>query len=53
MFDIGFKELLIVAVILILLFGSRKIPALAQNIVEAVKTMRKGFTDDVSSTKKK
>ncbi len=52
MFDIGFKELLIVAVILVLLFGSRKIPALAQNIVEAVRTLRKGFTDDNSAKKK-
>lgn len=52
MFDIGFKEILIIAVVLIILFGSRKIPALAQNLVEAVKTLRKGFTDDNSAKKK-
>lgn len=53
MFDIGFKEILIIAVVLLVLFGSRKIPTLAQNIVEAVRTLRKGFTDDASSGKKK
>ncbi len=52
MFDIGFKEILIIAVVLVVLFGSRKIPELAQNIVEAIKTLRRGFTDDVSSKKK-
>lgn len=52
MFDIGFKEILIIAVVLVVLFGSRKIPVLAQNIVEAIRTLRKGFTDDVSSKKK-
>lgn len=54
MFDIGLKEIIIIAVILVILFGSRKIPQLAQSLVDAIRTLRKGFSDEdnVSSKKK-
>ncbi len=45
MFDIGFKEILIVAVILLVLFGSRKIRHLPRNMFEGVRPPGKGFTD--------
>lgn len=48
MFGLGTKELIIIAVVLVLLFGARKIPDLARGIADAVRTMRKGFSDDVS-----
>lgn len=51
MFDIGTKEIIIIAVVLILLFGAKKIPELADGIAEAVRKLRKGFTDDVSGDK--
>lgn len=35
MFGLGSKELIIVAIILVLLFGSKKIPELAKNLVKA------------------
>lgn len=46
MFNLGAKEIIIIAVVLILLFGARKIPDLARGIADAVRTLRKGFTDE-------
>jgi sec-independent protein translocase protein TatA len=55
MFGLGIKEILIIAVVLIVLFGSRKIPELAQSLVDAVRTMRKVFdsADEPSAVAKK
>jgi sec-independent protein translocase protein TatA len=53
MFDIGTKEIIIIAVVLVLLFGAKKIPELADGIAEAVRKLRRGFTDDVSGDKTK
>ena len=43
MFGLGVKEIVIIAVVLIVLFGSRKIPEVAQSLVDAVRTLRKIF----------
>ena len=43
MFGLGTKEIIIIAVVLVLLFGSRKIPELAKSIVEAVKHLKSIF----------
>lgn len=51
MFDIGTKEIIIIAVVLVLLFGAKKIPELADGIAEAIKKLRKGFTEDVTGDK--
>jgi sec-independent protein translocase protein TatA len=45
MFDIGTKEIIIIAVVLILLFGSKKIPELAKSIVDAIKHFKGAFKD--------
>jgi len=45
MWGLGTKELIIIAVIFILLFGAKKIPELAKSIVDAVKHMRGAFKD--------
>lgn len=50
MFNIGTKEIIIIAIVLILLFGTKKIPDLANGIADAIKTLRRSFSDD---TKKK
>ncbi|MDQ5970817.1 MAG: Sec-independent protein translocase protein TatA [Patescibacteria group bacterium] len=54
MFGLGAKELIIIAVILVLLFGAKKIPELANGIAEAIKNLRRGFKDDIAddNTKK-
>ena len=45
MFGLGSVELVILAGILVLLFGSKKIPELARSIGEAGRHLRKGFSD--------
>ena len=45
MFGLGTKEIIIIAVVLVLLFGSKKIPELAKSIVEAVRHLRGAFKD--------
>lgn len=46
MFGLGTRELIILAGILVLLFGSRKIPELARSLGEAGKHLRKAFSED-------
>ncbi len=52
MFDIGTREIVIIAVVLVLLFGSQKIPELAKSIVEAVRHLKGVFKDDSQEVKK-
>ncbi len=56
MFGLGTKELIIIAVILVLLFGAKKIPELANGIGEGIKNLRRGFggsVDDKDQDNKK
>ena len=46
MFGLGPKEIIILAGILVLLFGSKKIPELARGIGEAIRIFRKGISDE-------
>lgn len=60
-FGIGLPELLIISLILLLLFGAAKLPALGRSIGQFGKEVKKGFDDEpdkksakkVSSSKKK
>ena len=45
MFGLGTKELVILAVIFILLFGAKRIPELAKSLVDAIKHLRGAFKD--------
>lgn len=45
MFGLGTKEIIIIAVVAVLLFGAKKIPELAKSIVEAIQHMRNAFKD--------
>ena len=47
------EELIIVLLIVLLLFGAKKLPELARGLGESVKEVRKGFTDEPSETKSK
>jgi len=42
---IGFQELLIILVIILLLFGSTKLPALGKSLGEAIKNFKKGIKE--------
>ena len=46
MFGLGTKELIIIAGIVILLFGAKKLPELAKAIGQSIGIIRKGFNDD-------
>ena len=41
-----FEELLVILVIILVLFGGKKLPELARSIGQSVKEVRKGFRDD-------
>jgi sec-independent protein translocase protein TatA len=53
MFGLGTTELIILAAILVLLFGSKKIADLARSVAEAVKILRSSFSDEKDKTDKK
>ena len=52
MFGLGPRELIILAVVLVLLFGAKKIPELARGIGEAIKYIRNAFSDEDKIDKK-
>ena len=46
MFGLGPREIVILAGILVLLFGAKKIPELARGLGEAVRHIKNGFSDE-------
>ena len=53
MFGIGkVEELVVVLVIILVLFGGKKLPDLARGMSESIREVRKGFRDDVSDSSK-
>ncbi|HWZ66052.1 MAG TPA: twin-arginine translocase TatA/TatE family subunit [Patescibacteria group bacterium] len=48
---VGTPELLIVLVIVLLIFGSKKLPELARSLGQSAKELRKGINDDTSNDK--
>ncbi len=45
MFGLGFGELLLVAVVIFLVFGAAKLPALGQGLGEGVRSFRRAFKE--------
>ena len=53
MFGLGYQELLIILVIVLLLFGAQRLPDLARSLGSSVKEFKKGVNelkDDASAT---
>lgn len=46
MSGIGTTEIIIIAVILLVLFGGRKLPELGKGLGDAIKEFRKSFKED-------
>jgi len=45
MFGLGTTEIIVLAVVLVLLFGTKKVPELARSIGEAIRHIKNGFSD--------
>lgn len=52
MFDIGLPELIIILVILLLLFGSTKLPKLARSLGESAGELKKGINNGIDDKDK-
>ncbi len=44
------EELVVVLIIVLVLFGAKKLPQLSKGIADSVREVRKGFRDEPSST---
>ena len=53
MFGLGSKELIIIAGVIVLLFGAKTIPALGKNVAEAIRNLRGAFKDPSDRDNKK
>jgi sec-independent protein translocase protein TatA len=56
MFGLGYQELLLILVIVLILFGAQRLPDLARSLGSSVKEFKKGVAeikDDGTSTAKK
>lgn len=53
MFGFGTKEIIIIAVVVILLFGAKKIPELTKSIGNAIRDIRGGFKEEDKSKEDK
>lgn len=51
--NIGLGEILIIAIVLMVLFGGQKFPELARGIAEAMREFRKALNDDDTKPSKK
>ena len=56
MFGLGYQELLLILVIVLILFGAQRLPELARSLGSSVKEFKQGVTDlkdEASATEKK
>ena len=47
--DIGPREIILLAVVILVLFGSRQIPEVIKNVVASIRHIRGAFKDEVTT----
>jgi sec-independent protein translocase protein TatA len=52
MFGLGYQELMIILVIVLLLFGAQKLPELARGLGKSMSEFKKGQSEDETKTEK-
>lgn len=52
MFGLGIKELLIIALIILLIIGLTKLPSLIKNIIQSIRIVRDAFKGGDTNIKK-
>ncbi|MFZ2199882.1 MAG: twin-arginine translocase TatA/TatE family subunit [Microgenomates group bacterium] len=51
--NLGLSEILVIAIVLMVLFGGQKFPELARGIAQAMREFRKALNEDEDDDKKK
>ena len=49
--NIGVSEIVVIGIVLVILFGGKKLPELARGIAEAIKEFRKAFKGEEENDK--
>lgn len=54
MFMLGLRmeELIVILIIILVLFGGKKLPELSRSVGQAIRELKKGFTEDSSGKSK-
>ncbi|MDD5073522.1 MAG: twin-arginine translocase TatA/TatE family subunit [Candidatus Omnitrophica bacterium] len=53
MFNIGFQELIIILIIVLLVFGAARLPEIARSLGKAINEFKKAMKEDDSQSSKK
>jgi sec-independent protein translocase protein TatA len=53
MFNLGFPEMLLIFVVIVLIFGTTRLPELGRGLGEGIRNFKKSMKDETEEEKKK